>query len=216
MNSPSLLQSFARTLVLAPHTDDEFGCAGTIARLVELERDVHYIAFSRCEESVPAGYPQDVLEHECRECLARLGVPPDRVEVLGFPVRHFPSHRQNILERLVLIQRSMKPDLVLVPSSFDIHQDHATIHTEAMRAFKHSSILGYELPQNLTAFENSAFVALSAEHVSAKVHSLSAYKSQRHRPYATEEFMRSLALVRGMQAGVGYAEAFELARLVIR
>lgn len=218
MNAPlqSILRCFERTLVLAPHTDDEFGCAGTIARLVEQGSTIRYIAFSRCEESVPEGFARDVLEHECRACLRALGVADAAVEVLRFPVRHFPAHRQEILERLVSMQRSYRPDLVLVPSSYDIHQDHATVNAEALRAFKHCSILGYELPQNLSSFENSAFVSLSSEHLALKIRALSEYRSQHHRPYATEEFMRSLALVRGTQAGVGHAEAFELIRLMLR
>ena len=46
-----------RVLVLAPHTDDgEFGCGGTMARLVEAGSDVRYVAFSIATRSLPEGF----------------------------------------------------------------------------------------------------------------------------------------------------------------
>lgn len=205
-----------RALVLAAHTDDEFGCAGTVLRLVEAGVKVRYIAASRCEESVPAGLPKDVLETECRACTKALGLAPEDVSVWRFPVRHFPSVRQQILEEFVKVSREFSPELVLLPSSDDTHQDHKTIYEEGFRAFKRSTLLGYELPQNLISFSNSAFVALEARHVDRKIAALSEYRSQAFRPYAAGDFIRSLAQVRGVQAGVGMAEAFEAVRLLLQ
>ena len=215
MSMTSLFRSFRRALVLCAHTDDEFGCAGTIIRLVQAGVDVHYVALSRCEESVPDGLPLDVLEGECRACTAHLGIPPENVHVDDFKVRYMPRDRQPILERFVALNRSLSPDLVLVPSSNDTHQDHAVVCEEGFRAFKHVSMLGYELPQNLTAFENSAFVHLSEEVISEKIRALGLYASQGFRPYASSEFIRGLATVRGVQAKTQYAEAFEVLRLMV-
>jgi N-acetylglucosamine malate deacetylase 1 len=215
MSDPAILRRFRRVLVLCPHTDDEFGCAGTIARMLEDRAEVHYVALSRCEESVPAGFAPDALEHECRACTACLGIPPERVTIHDFQVRHFPARRQDILELLVSLRRDLVPDLVLMPCSFDTHQDHKTVFDEGFRAFKHTSILGYELPQNLISFDNSAFIKLSEAHLEKKIDALSRYETQLERPYAAAEFIRSLATVRGVQCNATYAEAFELVRLVI-
>lgn len=215
MDVSGFFRSFKRALVLCPHTDDEFGCAGTIVRLLNNGVDVHYAALSRCEESVPVGFPKDVLEQECRACTEELGLAPDRVRILGERVRHFPSARQEILEQLVQLRREIQPELVLLPSSFDTHQDHATVNREGFRAFKHSTVLGYELPQNLISFVSSAFVALSDADMVRKVKALQHYQSQEFRPYAAEGFIRALALVRGVQCNNGYAEAFELIRLIV-
>ena len=47
------MKSIQRVLVLALHTDDgEFGCGGTIARLVEEGTQLWYVAFSATEKSV--------------------------------------------------------------------------------------------------------------------------------------------------------------------
>jgi LmbE family N-acetylglucosaminyl deacetylase len=207
--------SFRRVLVLCAHTDDEFGCAGTVARLVDQGAEVRYIALSRCEESVPAGLPLDVLEHECRACTAALGIPAANTYVFGFPVRHFPRLRQEILELFVAQRREFEPDLALVPSSFDTHQDHKTVFEEGFRAFKHATILGYELPQNLISFHNTAFVHLAKSHLDRKSTALERYESQAFRPYATREFITSLARVRGVQCNCEFAEAFEVIRLIL-
>jgi LmbE family N-acetylglucosaminyl deacetylase len=215
-NQRGFLGAPSRALVLCAHTDDEFGCAGTMVRLLEVGAEVRYLALSRCEQSIPQGLAEDTLERECCECTSQLGLDPAAVEVDRFPVRSFPAHRQLILERLYSVSRDYRPDLVLLPSSFDIHQDHHTVYEEGLRAFKHSTLLGYELPQNLVTFNNSAFVALSEDDVNLKVAALAMYRSQRFRNYSREDFIRSLARVRGVQCDAEYAEAFELVRLVIR
>lgn len=209
-----IFSCFGRVLVLAPHTDDEFGCAGTLHRLLASGAEVRYVAFSRCEASVPAGFAVDTLERECRSCLHTLGVAATHVDIRGFAVRHFPEHRQEILEEMVKLNREYAPDLVLLPSSADLHQDHATIANEGFRAFKHCTILAYELPQNLISFENSAFVELSEEDMEKKIEALRCYRSQAFRKYSAEQFIRGLATVRGVQANVTFAESFEVVRLV--
>ena len=211
----SLIDAFRRVLVLCAHTDDEFGCAGTVLRLTGAGAEVRYLALSDCRASVPEGFAPDALARECYACTAALGIPRDRVEVGPFPVRYFPRDRQAILERLVALARSYAPDLVLLPSSRDTHQDHAVVAAEGFRAFKHSTILGYELPQNLVTFENSAFVALPGDTLDRKVAALGAYASQGFRPYSADAFIRGLATVRGVQCGADYAEAFEVVRLIV-
>jgi N-acetylglucosamine malate deacetylase 1 len=210
-----------RVLVLAPHTDDgEFGCGGTIARLCDQGSEVHYIAFSDCEKSIRESSPQlpcDILVQELLRATARLGIPPSRVEVGKFEVRLFERDRQAILERLVQVEREMKPDLVFLPSPNDLHQDHGTIAMEGLRAFKRSAtILGYEMPWNNLVFRTTAFIGLSEENISAKVEALGCYESQKSRYYATEEFIRALAISRGVQIGEKYAESFEVLRLLCR
>ena len=59
--------NYSKILVLAPHTDDgEFGCGGTIARLVDTGASVTYVAFSSAEESVPEGMDKDILKRGVR------------------------------------------------------------------------------------------------------------------------------------------------------
>jgi LmbE family N-acetylglucosaminyl deacetylase len=204
-----------RVLVLTAHPDDEFGCAGLVARLVEDGAEVHLACFSDCEQSVPAGFSPDVLRGELREATAILGIPAANVRMFDFPVRHFPTHRQEILEILVALRAELEPDLVLLPSSADIHQDHGTVSAEGIRAFKHATLLGYELPMNNITFVHACYVELEPRHIELKIRHSSAYVSQQHRPYMRPEFLRSLVAVRGLQMNAPAAEAYEVIRMMV-
>ena len=58
-----MLSSYKNVIVLAPHTDDgEFGCGGTIAKLIGEGKNVYYVAFSTAEDSVPKHLPKDILK----------------------------------------------------------------------------------------------------------------------------------------------------------
>jgi LmbE family N-acetylglucosaminyl deacetylase len=211
------LLNFDKILVLSPHTDDgELGAGGTITRLLDEGKEVHYFVFSLCEDSVPKGLPKDILKTECLSSLKVLGVLPKNMHVLNYQVRKFPEHRQEILENLIEFKNRDVPDLVLIPSSHDVHQDHATIYWEALRAFKReSSIWGYEHPWNNLTFTTDIFIQLNEEHVEAKLKALKEYRSQQNHVYMEEKNIRSLVITRGAQINKPYAEAFEQIRLII-
>jgi len=204
-----------RVLVLAPHTDDgELGCGGTIARLIEEGHEVYYIAFSTCEESVPEGFPKDALEKECRAATQVLGIVPERLFIKKYPVRKFNSHRQEILEDLVRLRREIQPEVIFMPCSTALHQDHNAIYNEGMRAFKHSTCYGYDLPWDTIRFSTTAFFRLDERHVRRKWKALEEYRTQDFRTYVNEEFINGLARVRGAQIACTYAESFELLRII--
>lgn len=204
-------------LVLGPHTDDgEFGCGGTIARFIEEGKHVVYATFSCAEESVPEGLPKDILETEVKASSKVLGIKPDDLRIYRYRVRRFAERRQDILEDLVALKKELDPALVLMPSLNDLHQDHSTIANEGLRAFKFTSILGYEMPWNNLAFENRCFIHLDERHVDRKLESVKCYRSQTGRKYANSEFIRGQAKTRGVMAGVDWAEAFDVIRWIVR
>ncbi len=203
-------------LVLAPHTDDgEFGCGGSIAKFVASGSRVIYAAFSAAEQSVLPHLDKDILRTEVRKATAALGIFDQDCLVFDFEVRKFPENRQLILDRLIDLNKTYQPDVVFLPSMNDTHQDHQTIAQEGFRAFKKTTMLGYEVPWNNLDFRTSCFIDLNEELINAKVNSLSMYKSQEHRDYANAKFIRSLAITRGVQIGKSYAEAFEVVRWII-
>ena len=65
-------------------------------------------------------------------------------------------------------------------------------------------------------FESSSFVFLKEDNILDKICALREYKSQSERPYANEEFIRSLARTRGVQIKTHYAEAFQVIRWIIK
>ncbi|HEU0304491.1 MAG TPA: PIG-L deacetylase family protein [Gaiellaceae bacterium] len=210
-----MLSAARRALVLAPHTDDgEFGCGGTMARLVEQGVEVRYVAFSIATKSLPEGFAPDTLAREVREATAELGIPEGNLDVHDFEVRTFPVHRQDILELLIGLWEEWSPDLVFQPSLHDVHQDHQVIAAEGLRAFKRTTILGYEVPWNNFDFTYQAYVALDESHVERKVAALEKYASQQHRRYADSEYIRNLARMHGVNVNRDFAECFQVYRIV--
>ena len=205
-------------LVLAPHTDDaELGCGASIARFVEEGSDVFVAAFSSAEDSLPVGAPKDLLKQEFYKAIPLLGVQKENTAVYDYQVRRLSYFRQEVLEEMVKLKKQIQPDMVLLPSGQDVHQDHQVIHMEGLRAFKDNTILGYELPWNHVTFSTQAFIVVEEHHLNKKYLALNEYKSQMEleRPYFTRDFLFGLARVRGTQIKEKYAEAFEVIRIKI-
>ncbi len=210
-----MIAGWQRALVLAPHTDDgEFGCGGTMARLVEAGCDVRYVAFSIATKSLPEGFPPDTLAREVRQATAEIGIPEASLTVHDLEVRTFPEHRQEILELLIALWEEWHPDVVFQPSLHDVHQDHQVIAAEGLRAFKRTTILGYEIPWNNFDFTYQAYVALEKRHLERKVAALACYASQQHRRYADPDYVWNVARTHGVNVNRDYAECFQVYRIV--
>lgn len=82
-----MLENCNNILVLAPHTDDgELGLGGTISKLITEGKKVTYVAFSTAEESVPEGFPKDILKTEVRKRHGQVGNKtgkPDYLQLSG-------------------------------------------------------------------------------------------------------------------------------------
>ena len=97
-----------------------------------------------------------------------------------------------------------------------LDQDHQVIAQEGVRAFKNSTILGYELPWNNLKSSNTAYFCLEQRHLDKKMEALRQYKSQAQKNYFQSEFILSLARFRGVQVNSRYAEAYEVMRWIVR
>ena len=173
-----------------------------MARLADAGCEVRYVAFSIATRSLPEGFPPDTLAREVKEATAELGIHEERLTVHDFDVRTFPEHRQDILEVLVALWDEWQPDVVFQPSLHDVHQDHQTIAEEGLRAFKRTTILGYEIPWNNFDFAYQWYVALEK------------YASQQHRRYANPEYVWNVARTHGINVNREYAEVFQVYRVI--
>jgi N-acetylglucosamine malate deacetylase 1 len=190
-------------VVLAPHTDDEtLGCGGTIAKLVERGYDVYVYAFS-CGLA-----NKNEFEKACRVLGAKS-------RVFHFQTREFQDRRQAVLDTLVQINNDLAPRMVFTVNSGDCHQDHQVLYTEAKRAFKHTTVYGYELYWNSYGFNNQMYSVLSGDNVSKKCQALLEYESQQNKIYFREDNVLASLRVRGAQANTEYAECFEVIRVFL-
>ena len=204
-----------KILVLAPHTDDgELGCGGLISKAVRQGATVFYAAFSTADESVPTTFPSNQLEIEVKQATAIIGIQPENLFIYKHTVRKLNYVRQEILEEMIKLRSQIKPDIVILPSRNDIHQDHSTVTSEGIRAFKNCSILGYELIWNNLSFATDYFCVLKEDDIQKKINALATYKTQEGKGYMSPDFIRSMATVRGTQINTMYAEAFEVIRWI--
>lgn len=206
---------FGTVLVLSPHTDDGIlGAGGAIARCLDHDDEVHLAVLSTTKASHLEHLPEDIMETEVQEAARSLGLTPDRLHVMDFPLRHFPQRRQEILRGLEDLRDEAEPDVVLAPPPSDAHQDHQVVANEAVRVFRSHTLLGYEIPWNQTALLATCFVPLGEEQVNRKVEAFRRYKSLEHRTFLDADLIRSTARTRGSHIQERWAEAFEVLRWV--
>ncbi len=201
---------FNKILAISPHIDDiELACGASIAKLVEENKEVYYLALSDCRDVSPD------LQKECKAALKVLGLKEKNIKIFQIENKNFPTHKREIFQILENLKEEIKPDLVIIPSLNETHQDHKTVAEEAVRAFRNTtSILSYEQPWNNLKFKPKFFIKLEKNHLDKKINALKQYKSQLKKHYFEEDFILGLARVRGCQIASKYAEAFEVIRLI--
>lgn len=188
-----------------------WGRGGSISKWCRGGAEVHYVGFSACE-TIQVREPKDLLRGECRRATAHLGIANGNLRILDFEVRYFARDRQRVLDVLVALNAELRPDLVVLPSSDDTHQDHFVVFDEARRAFKRTRMLGYEVPWNNFRFETTAFVPVERSDLDAKIAALGEFESQGDRGYMNAQYQEAQLRFRGVQAGVEFAEAFQVLR----
>lgn len=210
-----IFESEKKVLILSAHTDDfEVGMGATAARLVDVGFEVTLAVFCNAWQSLPDGLPKDILFKEQKQAAEVIGINSKDILFFDFPVRCFPEKRQDILEELVQLRRSVNPNLVFGPSQQDVHQDHSTISNEMIRAFKDRTILGYVLPWNILCERREMIVEVEKKHLERKVMAIRSYQSQSKRPYMQPEKIATIVSAGGIDIGVDFAERFEAIRVV--
>ena len=173
-----------------------------------------YAVFTKAEKSTKPPFKPDEQAKEMLKSTSIIGFEKSKILEKNWPVRNFSYYRQDILDYMIELKKKLKPDIVFCHSTHDKHQDHATITSEAIRAFKSCTILGYELPWNLFKFDSTLYVEISRQSANIKSRALSNYKSRSHRPYLQKERILQVMGHRGLQIEKEYAECFEVIRLI--
>jgi N-acetylglucosamine malate deacetylase 1 len=201
-----------KILYLSPHADDEVGSAATLYKLIESGKNISLMVFSFAEISVLPEYPKDILHKELKKSLEVLGI--SNLVSRNFPTRNFLEHRQEILEDMISIKKSLDPDIVFTPSTYDTHQDHQVITQEAIRAFN-CTILGYEMPHKIMPIRNLCYIKIDHKHLIKKMEAANCYESQKFRGSWDKDLIEGLARIRGKQVNEIYADAFEVIKMKV-
>jgi LmbE family N-acetylglucosaminyl deacetylase len=203
-----------RILVASAHPDDaEIGAGGTIARLVVERPDAEltWLVLAAADADRAA---------EARASVAWLlgGITNIVLDLGSLRDGYLPYLGPAAKEALAAHER-FEPDLVLSPRRDDAHQDHRHLAELVPQVFRRATVLEYEIPKwdgDLGAA--NVYVPLTATQATAKTtHVLSVFGSQQGRDWFTEDTLRGVLRLRGVEcrAPEGFAEGFACRKLVV-
>jgi LmbE family N-acetylglucosaminyl deacetylase len=199
-----------RILFIGAHPDDiELGCGALISNIASAA-EVFCITLSDNQKNPKLTN----LVNEHFDSMSILGVPKDHVIVGDFETRRFIQARQEILEFLFELNQKYKPDMVFIHSKSDLHQDHGVVTEEALRAFRGTSVFGFDVIRSSQGFFPTFLVEVSEKDAQTKINSLAAYKTYHEIYYFGEELTRSILIRNGALCERPFAEGFDILRMV--
>jgi len=187
-----------RILAIGAHPDDiELGCSCLI-----YNKQSHILTLSAGEKGGPNRKEEAFLAAEVLGAeLTVYDYPDTKIETLS------------IVDEISKVITSFNPSFILVPPCTDSHQDHVAVSKAAKIACrtKEVTILEYSTP-SVVNFSPNWFFPLTEELIQLKLRSLSCHKSQQHRYYFQEEYIRVTSSYWSKLKGWNcpYVEAFQL------
>ncbi len=195
---------------IGAHPDDiEIGCGALIAHIAE-QTEIRCVTLSDNQKNPLL--TNVINEHY--KSMDILGVPRDNVVVGQFETRRFPHSRQEILEYMIDLNKDFHPEIVFVHTKSDIHQDHATVTSEALRAFRGTTVLGFDVIRSSYGFFPSFLVEVTEDDVKKKIAALSEYHTYDSKYYFDPEVTRATLIRHGALAERKYAEGFDILRII--
>lgn len=212
----------SKVLVVVAHPDDEIiGTGGTISKLHSEGKTVKVIVFHLGGESVRGVLDetqgQDVRYGELEEVSKYLGFAHE-----SWGIRDV-ADRRDVVKKLVKEMRDFRPDLVFTHAPQDRHHLHASVSSTTTEAAWHASQLYYldlGKPWRTSSvyyfevwdlFTSPSFLVDMTQFMEKKKRAMSLYASQLTAFPRIMEYVEALAIVRGVEAGSKYAEAFQRA-----
>jgi LmbE family N-acetylglucosaminyl deacetylase len=216
-----------KTLVVAPHPDDEvLGVGGTLFRRKEEGHSLGWLIVTSMSardgwtEMQVAKRKQQVQEisqvYSFSETF-QLELPSTQLDVV--PIK-------KLVEAISKVFESFQPNEVFVPHWGDVHSDHQAVFkavASSAKWFRNPSInriLAYETQSETDfglnpneSFSPNVFIDISP-FLEQKVDAMRIYESELgHHPFPrSEASIRAIATIRGASSGFEFAEAFQLLR----
>ncbi|MDB4829563.1 PIG-L family deacetylase [Paracoccaceae bacterium] len=217
-----------RTLIVAPHPDDEvIGCGGLILRRKSEGASVGWLIMTEMKES--EGWPQDAVNSKNLQIEAvreKLQIESNDMFSQGFSASMLDQvSKINLVERVSEVFTAFQPEEVFLPHPGDAHSDHRLTFEAAIACTKWfrypgvKRVLTYETlsetdygrdPTNMN-FKPNLFVNIEG-FLATKKEILNIYLGEvGNFPFPRSvQAIDALAKLRGSQAGYLAAEAFDL------
>jgi LmbE family N-acetylglucosaminyl deacetylase len=197
-------------LFVGAHPDDiEIGCGAFIAHIAH-QAEILCVTLSDNQENPDL---QNIIGEHYRS-MSILGVKPEQIVVSKFVTRRFPNERQEILEYLIEINKTFNPEIVFTHTRSDIHQDHLITVEETLRAFRGTTVLGFDVLRSSYGFFPNFLVGVSEDDVEKKIKALAEYKTYDSKYYFDPSITRSTMIRHGALAERPFAEGFDILRVI--
>ena len=214
-----------KILVLAPHPDDEtLGCGGSLLRHKYEGDELYWCIITNISKEL--GWSEESIKTREKEIKAiekkysfskvfNFKIPTTKVDTV--PI-------SDLIQKITDVCKETKPDIVFLPFAGDIHTDHQLISKASqstLKWFRQPSIKKVLMYETLSEtnlnfiskhkFNPNYFVNIN-RFIDKKIKAMKIYKSEinKHPFPRSVESIKSLAILRGSQVNLKYAESFEI------
>ena len=219
-------------LVVAPHPDDEtLGCGGSLLRHRALGDEVHWLIVTGMHRE--QGYSGQLIadrETEIAKVSEHYGMTS--VHCLNLPTTRLDAMPlSDVIEPIAAVFERVMPAIAYLPFAGDAHSDHRLVAAACgacVKPFRNSSIreiliyetlseTDFQIDPSQAPFRPNLYVDI-APHLEGKLAALRLYPGEIGEfPFPrSPEAVEALARKRGVEAGMAAAEAFMIARKVLK
>jgi LmbE family N-acetylglucosaminyl deacetylase len=206
-----MTQGFKNILAIGAHPDDiEFSCLGYLLKLKSSGANIiSYIASMGCKGDPTSGLSR--IE-ESKQALKNVTNDVYYNERSGIELSDYETLSVNI--RNIILTN--KPDLILIHSQHDTHQEHKYLRDIVITAARRfpCTIFSYKSVSVTASYMENIFVDVTKE-IEEKIRYISFHKSQSHHEYMSEEFIREYHVSWfGKMHGMRYVESYYVEQLI--
>lgn len=225
------MKKYKTILTVFAHPDDEVLAAGaTLSRLSKEGANVHIAIPSTGVHARKKSTENELqkLREDCKIAMEVLGVNPINIYFGNFADNEMDKHTLlELIKWLEPIIEKVKPDLILTHHRFCTNIDHQYCHDAVVVATRpsidlHIDVICGEVPSSTgylkpVQWEPQLYINVSEKDVDAKIKAMESYEGEaRPDPHPrSKKVLKSLAKVRGADAGYYFAEAFMIQKNMI-
>jgi len=228
-----------KLLVIAPHADDEIlGCYGLIKKVKKLGGKVYVqiLTMGKYKKIDSSFVKKEKWHQEFLKASKHLKIDGHDIMFYEDDFRYLDEiPRRNLINYLETESSislfKIKPTIVALPTIFSSHQDHTQTYKAVISSLRiqpqkkfHSPklIISYESPEyyfwspyiEFGKFSPNFFLELTETDIKNKIKAMSIYQSQLTKGKRDGKKIKALATMRGSEAGVAFAEAFNIHRMI--
>ena len=206
------MKNFEKVFAIGAHPDDiEFSCLGYLLRLKNNGANISIYVASNGSKGDPTSSSNRI--DESKLALKNLEANLYYNNFSGISNNNFESLTEQIRSKIL----KFKPDLILIHSQYDTHQEHKLIREISISACRRypCTLISFKSPSVTSSFNENYFVDIS-DYLDTKISMIRMHKSRIHHDYMRIDFLKNFHInwfskIRGFK----YVESYYLEQYMI-